>query len=193
MHSKAAAAPVVALCLAAGVAAHDADSASFGLRQGHFAGGGGASASASFSLRATIAAPPVTTESRSTSFVLRSGFFALAAPDDADGDGVPDGQDNCLLVPNAGQEDVDAGRDDDLSRPGVQHYGDACDADLDDDGVVGAADFFSIFRPCLGADLAANPACAEADFDGDGAVGAGDFFGTLRPAFGTSPGPGTTD
>ena len=94
---------------------------------------------------------------------------------------------------NPDQSDSDAGFDDDSSRPGIQHYGDACDADLDDDGIVGASDFFGVFRPCLGVDLTANPGCAEADLDGDGVVGPSDFFGVLRPEFGTEPGPGRTE
>ncbi|MDJ0785912.1 MAG: thrombospondin type 3 repeat-containing protein [Myxococcota bacterium] len=186
----------LALCLlllGVASAAHDAGSPSFQLRQAFVTGGGGASASSGFSLQTAIAPPPASAESNSTSFVLRSGLFTLPGAADTDGDGIPDGQDNCTLVENPGQEDVDAGSDDDASLPGVQHYGDACDVDLDDDGVVGASDFFSIFRPCLGTDVGTNPACAEADLDGDGIVGASDFFGQLRPAFGDTPGPGTTD
>ncbi|MDJ0788543.1 MAG: PKD domain-containing protein [Myxococcota bacterium] len=109
---------------------------------------------------------------------------------DTDGDGVADGSDNCRMVPNADQADADAGNDDDSSVPGTQSYGDACDADLDDDGVVAASDFFAVFRPCLGADLAARPECVQADFDGDGVVGSSDFFSGLRPALGDTPGPG---
>ena len=120
---------------------------------------------------------------------------AVADPgqENADGDPWGDACDNCVLVPNPFQVDVDAGRDDDASLPGVQHYGDACDLDLDDDGVVGPSDFFGAFRPCLGADPAADPACAEADLDGDGVIGAADFFGHLRPAMGSLPGPGWTE
>ncbi len=112
---------------------------------------------------------------------------------DADGDGVGDVCDNCLLVPNPDQADIDFPEDDDASLPGVQHYGDLCDADLDDDGIVGSADFFSRLRPCLGLDPAHSPAGAEADLDGDGIVGSGDFFGILRPALGHPPGPGWSE
>ena len=112
---------------------------------------------------------------------------------DFDGDGLPDAQDNCTRIPNPDQADVNAGADDDAAIAGIQHYGDACDVDLDDDGFVGASDFFAVFRPCLGADLGSNPACALADLDGDGIVGAADFFAELRPALGSRPGPGLSE
>ncbi len=123
-----------------------------------------------------------------------SGFWATArgAAEDSDGDGVIDRDDNCTLVPNADQADVNAGQDDDASLAGIQHYGDACDADLDDDGSVGPSDFFGVFRPCLGQPASA-PGCAVADLDADGVVGPADFFSTLRPALGSVPGPGTTE
>ncbi len=114
-------------------------------------------------------------------------------PSDGDGDGVPDDWDNCRDLANADQADFDHPLDDDASLPDVQHYGDACDADLDDDGIVAPSDFFGVFRPCLGADLAQTPACTEADLDGDGTVGPSDFFGRLRPALGQAPGPGVGD
>ncbi|MDJ0787623.1 MAG: type II secretion system protein [Myxococcota bacterium] len=117
----------------------------------------------------------------------------LLAGLDGDDDRFPDSDDNCRDVANPGQEDVDAGFDDDSSLPGIQQYGDACDRDLDDDGLVGPSDFFSTFRPCLGALTALVPACAPADFDGDGSVAPNDFFGFLRPDFGNAPGPGIDD
>ncbi len=117
----------------------------------------------------------------------------IGAAPDGDLDGVPDDFDNCIDVENPDQADFDAPEDDDTSLEGVQHYGDACDADLDDDGVVGPSDFFSVFRPCLGADLDLVPDCAEADLDGDGVVAPSDFFGRLRPALGSAPGPGISD
>ncbi|MDJ0786608.1 MAG: SUMF1/EgtB/PvdO family nonheme iron enzyme [Myxococcota bacterium] len=111
-------------------------------------------------------------------------------PPDSDGDGIPDTADNCTDVPNPGQADANAGQDDDSSLPGIQHYGNACDPDFDDDGLVTPSDFFAGFRPCIGVDPASDPVCAGADFDGDGVVGAADFFGTFRPRIGGAPGPG---
>ena len=115
-----------------------------------------------------------------------------SASSDSDGDGVPDDSDNCVDVSNSDQADANASEDDDSSLPGIQSYGDACDADLDNDGTVGPSDFFTVLRPCLGANLATRPECLPADFDGDGNVGPSDFFGGFRPALGTTPGPGVT-
>jgi subtilisin family serine protease/subtilisin-like proprotein convertase family protein len=112
---------------------------------------------------------------------------------DTDEDGVPDFTDNCVAVVNADQADVDFPDDDDSSLAGIQHYGDACDADLDNDGIVGATDFFGVFRPCLGKAPSIWPECAACDFDGDDVVGATDFFGYFRPSLGTAPGPGYTE
>ncbi len=138
--------------------------------------------------RATASAPG----GASLPATAQSGEIAVAGAADTDGDGVPDAVDNCVLVPNPDQANVDAGGDDDSSLPGIQEYGDACDADLDNDGIVGTTDFFGRFRGCLGADPVANPACAAADLDGDGTIGAADFFSRLRPSLGAKPGPGVT-
>lgn len=109
---------------------------------------------------------------------------------DADRDGVMDLADNCVEVANPGQEDLDAGSDDDATLPGDQHYGDACDADLDGDGRVASSDFFGFLRPCLGQPV--DGVCAAADLDGSGEIGASDFFAGMRPALGTLAGPGVT-
>ena len=112
---------------------------------------------------------------------------------DGDGDSVPDWRDNCRDVPNRDQADADAGVDDDSSLPGVQHYGDACDADLDNDGVVAVTDFFGVFRACLGERTPLSRRCAPADLNGDGSVDPVDFFSRFRPALGSRPGPGVTE
>lgn len=61
--------------------------------------------------------------------VLSLSEFALAALADSDGDGLPDEQDNCPSVENSDQADFDG-----------DNAGDACDDDIDDDGVLNGAD-----------------------------------------------------
>ncbi len=56
--------------------------------------------------------------------LMTTGGFVLP-PSDTDGDGVPNASDNCQLLPNANQRDTDA-----------DGYGNLCDADLDNDGIV---------------------------------------------------------
>lgn len=72
----------------------------------------------------------------------------LAAPGDADGDGVLDGNDNCPGVPNTGQGDADG-----------DGAGDACDPDDDNDFVEDGSDNCP-YTP--------NPTQADADRDGIG-------------------------
>jgi CSLREA domain-containing protein len=78
------------------------------------------------------------------------GTVSGPAPDDGDGDGVPDATDNCPGAANPGQQDAD--------RDGT---GDACDTNGDTDAVPDATD------NCPGA---ANPDQADADRDGVGDV-----------------------
>jgi hypothetical protein len=74
-----------------------------------------------------------------------SGIDLVLSPD-TDGDGIEDPADNCPLVPNADQGDLDG-----------DSVGDACDDDVDGDGVSNDVD------NCI---LIANP--GQADTDGDG-------------------------
>jgi thrombospondin type 3 repeat protein len=75
---------------------------------------------------------------------------------DRDGDGVPDLGDNCVAAANAAQTDVDG-----------DGFGNACDADLDQDGVVDEGDVAGV-EACEGADLAVGVPLLEPEaFDGE--------------------------
>jgi len=84
---------------------------------------------------------------------------------DADGDGVPDATDNCPAVPNAGQEDLDG-----------DGLGDACDPDIDGDGLVNEDDAFPFdaaeWLDTDGDEIGNN---ADPDDDNDGVLDADDI------------------
>ena len=108
--------------------------------------------------------------------------------EDTDKDGVPDFKDNCRLVPNPDQKDADAGTDDDTSLPGNQSYGDACDPDYNNDGLVGIPDF-NVLRSKFGTKKGDPDYDSRCDHNGDGGIGIPDF-NVLRRYFGRKPGPG---
>jgi Thrombospondin type 3 repeat len=111
---------------------------------------------------------------------------------DGDADDVGDACDNCQSVANSDQADADQGADDDSSIAGIQHYGDSCDLDSDNDGIIGDSDFHEWFAPCMHMSVTAGT-CARADLNDDGAVNAIDFFQHFRPRMGTSAGPGVSE
>ena len=99
---------------------------------------------------------------------------------DVDDDGIGDSSDDCITVPN-GPRRPDAGggsqRDADLDG-----YGNACDPDLDNDGLVALPDYLR-FRTAFG-----QATTGPADFDGSGWVGILDFA-IFRSYLGEAPGP----
>ena len=115
---------------------------------------------------------------------------------DTDGDGIPDGIDNCPLIANADQRDTDGDR-----------IGDACDTDADGDGILDkrcktySAGFCIAYEPIPGGDncpLVANVDQADMDHDGIGDACDDDIDGdgltnAQEIALGTSPTNPDTD
>ncbi|NND60251.1 MAG: c-type cytochrome, partial [Gammaproteobacteria bacterium] len=89
---------------------------------------------------------------------------------DLDGDGLPDDADNCIMVTNADQIDSDG-----------DGFGNACDADLNNDCAVNFADLTMLKLAFFGTD-------PNADFNGDGSVNFADLS-IMRLAFFAAPGP----
>ena len=107
-------------------------------------------------------------------FLLAALAALIATPAfaaDRDGDGVDDTLDNCLFVGNPDQRDTNG-----------DGFGNRCDADLNDDGLVTTADFGAFFSVYGRTD-------DDADFDGNGLVTTADF-GVFFDLFGRPVGPG---
>jgi hypothetical protein len=92
------------------------------------------------------------------------------AGEDSDGDGVANEFDNCTQAANADQRDTDG-----------DGYGNACDADLDNSGVVNFGDLGLMKSLFFSND-------PNADLDGNGSVNFQDL-GILKAAFFEPPGP----
>jgi len=97
----------------------------------------------------------------------------LAPVDDGDGDGVLDRRDDCRELANPSQRDSDG-----------DGFGDGCDPDFDQDGVVGIADAARLERA-----LRVKQRFSGADLDGDGAVDDRDRS-LLQVGLHLPPGPG---
>lgn len=114
--------------------------------------------------------------------MLSVSFANPVSSTDTDEDGVVDAQDNCIEVAN-GPLQPDAGGQSQRDGDG-DGYGNACDADLNNDGQVNFTDL-GLFRQRFGS------ADAAADFDGSGVVNFTDL-GIFRQLFGQPPGPSGT-
>ncbi len=83
---------------------------------------------------------------------------------DSDGDGIPDIYDNCINVPNADQRDT--------TGTGI---GNACNPDLNHDGIVNAQDL-ALFKIAYAAyNSSAHTYNPNADFNGDGKIDTADL------------------
>lgn len=126
----------------------------------------------------------------------------LALVDDADGDGIPDAEDNCVEVPNEDQADFDGDIVGDVcdncserANPmqddtDYDFCGNLCDCDYNQDGVCGFPDW-GIYSQCYG-----RPNCPSQQHvepvSPDRPVSFPDF-GFFSANFGSVPGPsGTT-
>lgn len=95
-------------------------------------------------------------------------------PDDADGDGWLDAEDNCSLDADADQRDTDS-----------DGFGDLCDCDFDNNGICDGSDLM-IFGQFFGKTAA--PESRELDMNGDGIV-SGDDYLLFAVRWGGPPGP----
>ena len=89
---------------------------------------------------------------------------------DTDGDGVPNGADNCTTIANQNQSNLDG-----------DEFGDVCDTDIDGDGVTNTSDNCQFAPNPNQEDTGPNgvpngigDACDNDDADGDGLQGSND-------------------
>jgi D-alanyl-D-alanine carboxypeptidase/Dockerin type I domain/Thrombospondin type 3 repeat len=137
-------------------------------------GGGGADTGAE-----TQAAAADEVRVQRSSTLARADTAATVAAD-SDRDGVPDSADNCINVSNPDQRDTDA-----------DGIGNACDADLDNNGRVDFADLGRLRQAFLSAPGAPN-FNPHADFNGDGLINFADLA-VLRAGIFQPPGPAGQD
>ncbi len=120
--------------------------------------------------------PDVTTTTRAIWNTYIAEIEPPPAPIDTDADGVLDALDNCTMTINPTQLDADQ-----------DGYGNICDADLNNSGLVTTADF-GILRSVLNQAAGSSATAAAADLNGSGTVTTADFA-ILRARLNTAPGP----
>ncbi len=134
-----------------------------------FSAGSGPSSSASYRLFGSIGEPATGGESTSTGYVLRGGFLTLALPD-SEADGVSDFTDNCTMVSNPSQLDVDN-----------DGFGNICDPDFNNDDNINFGDLIHLKSLWLSGD-------PEVDLNADGTVNFGDLI-IMKSMWLQPPGP----
>lgn len=97
--------------------------------------------------------------------------ISVNAPSNEDGDSVADQEDNCIQTVNDDQRDTDN-----------DGFGNICDGDLNNDGIVNFADL-AAFKAVF------NSSDRDADFDGNGVVDSADLDVLKQSMFGKPPGP----
>ena len=165
-------APLLALAVAAGLAAAPAgasgpSSANYAIPWDTLDGGGGAASSTSYALLDSVAQTTALGTSVSTNYILTPGFHA---PPDFDGDSLRNFLDNCIFEANSDQRDTNG-----------DGFGNICDPDLNNDGVVNPVDLGIIKSVFFTSD-------PDADLNGDGAVNPIDL-GIVKAFFFSAPGP----
>ncbi|MEM7083246.1 MAG: lamin tail domain-containing protein [Pseudomonadota bacterium] len=135
-----------------------------------------ADAPASLLLLTGPGSPPVADNTALRSTDHDGGVLYLTPVVDTDGDGITDNLDNCTLAPNATQLDTNG-----------DGFGNACDPDLDNNGIVNFLDLVQLQQAFLSVPGDANWN-EDADLDGNGAVNFFDFIIMTNLFFGP-PGP----
>lgn len=129
-----------------------------------------------------MAEPGADTRTGAGLIQANAALALLLPPPDADEDGIEDALDNCLFVPN-GPLAPDAGGNSQLDTD-ADGFGNICDADLNNDGIVNFTDLGG-FKAVFGSPD------ANADLNGDGLVNFADLA-LLKMYFAQPPGPGAT-
>jgi len=109
-------------------------------------------------------------------YIYFEGRLIAMAGGERDSDGIADAQDNCVAQANADQRDTDG-----------DGFGNLCDPDFDNNGVVNAADL-GMLKSLFFKDISDPEFDADVDLNGDDVINATDL-GILKARFFLPPGP----